>query len=558
MSLTLTLFAKTNFLPSLSHESFATKEVYSFLEEQSKNKISITKSQTSRDILGRIKNQKNTASHEEVLVYDQNKFLDVYISPIEDIPSIQTINGRYEINSAGVKSYWFNDEKLSEKDYFNKVTNITTSFRPETIYRAKLSRNDIEILLKGATPVFIDTYKEPILDYYTNYNIIFSYSDIFSHAHNNGFKGQEIGIFFDEIGCPDPIGYNRSYFIQLNNCNNGIQMHPTGVASILSKTAPMATLYAHDGSGISSLEDLKIDDHTPKIELSSHSWHYKTNGSYSIYDKVFDNYIYKSRLISFVASGNIDPKDTSAFVGSPALALNTIAVGAVNPSNNNYASYSKWKNSNVGNQKPEMANYSEFYFPNINLNIWDGNFAGTSASTPYTAATYANLLSQHAFLKRHPELIKALVVSSEKIPIGNPNHDEDNNWIAAEGLPKYSSLAWNHRFRYWNGENTCCLDQNNKIVFTEANISSNTHYRIAIAWLTSGDYAMQHQSISQDFDLLVWQGNRLIASSSSARNPFEIVDFTTNSNNNLKIEIIRYANSGDDNIILGYSLWNDF
>jgi len=34
--------------------------------------------------------------------------------------------------------------------------------------------------------------------------------------------------------------------------------------------------------------------------------------------------------------------------------------------------------------------------------------------------------------------------------------------------------------------------------------------------------------------------------------------FTTTSNADLTIEIYRYANSGTDNVILGYTLWNDF
>lgn len=52
--------------------------------------------------------------------------------------------------------------------------------------------------------------------------------------------------------------------------------------------------------------------------------------------------------------------------------------------------------------------------------------------------------------------------------------------------------------------------------------------------------------------------NKELESSISAQNPFEVVDFTTTSNADLTIEIYRYANSGTDNVILGYTLWNDF
>lgn len=43
----------------------------------------------------------------------------------------------------------------------------------------------------------------------------------------------------------------------------------------------------------------------------------------------------------------------------------------------------------------------------------------------------------------------------------------------------------------------------------------------------------------------------------SLDNSFEVVDFTTTSNADLTIEILRYANSGSDNVILGYSFWED-
>lgn len=553
------LFAKPTYLPPLELNSFASSEVLKFLEEQNGDVATIVKKNAARDILGRIKNVTNKDNEEIYYVFRPQITLDVSISPLRKNREIKPIFGRYEVSKNGEKSYWLNEKKVPEEIYFERVFELRDDFVPEELYHASLTASEINDLMNGSEPVFIDVARKVVPDYYTNYSVIFSYSEITSHAHGNLFKGQGVGVYFDEYGCSDPIGYNSSYFEQLNGCSNGVQMHATAVATTLSRTAPMAKLYANDGSSANNLNNLNMNNHNPSIEISSHSWHYMTNGSYSSYDKTFDNYIYNNRLISFVASGNIKADDTTTLVGSPALALNTIAVGAVNPSNNNYASYSKWRNSNAGNQKPEMANYSEFYFPNVNLGFWDGNFAGTSASTPYTAAIFADLLSQHGFLKRHPEMVKALIVSGEKMPIGNASsYDTDNNSIGAKGMVRYSSLAWNHRFRYWNSNNSCCFDSNDKITFTESGISSGVHYRIAIAWLTSGNYASQHHSVSQDIDLRVWQNGTLLASSISAKNPFEVVDFTTTSSADLTIEIHRFANSGDDNVILGYSLWNDF
>ena len=552
------LFAKPTHLPPLDLKSFASNDVQAFLKEQKQNTDTIKKNVT-HDILGRIKKtglntEKNTAYY----VLREQKKLNVYISPIRKNREIQSISGRYEINRKGEKMYWLDGKKISEEKYFSAVQQKRNEFIPEQLYQANLTASEIEDLMQGPEPVFIDIVRKPIFDYYTDYTIIFNYSETTSPAHNNSYKGQGIGVYFDDKGCSDPIGYNTSYYQLLGSCPNGILMHPTANASIISKTAPLATIYAHDSADVGFFVNLNINAYIPNIEISSHPWHIHTNGLYSIDDILFDNFIYNNRIISFVSAGNIKSSDTTILIGSPGIALNTITVGATDdPFNNNYYQ-SKWKNSNIQNQKPEMSNYSQFYFPNINLSFWNGCVAGTSASVPYSSAIFADLLSQHAFLKRHPELAKAWVISSEKIPIANASiYDTDNSSIAAKGMSKYSSLAWNHRVRYWQGTNSCCFDSNNKITFSESDISSGVHYRIAIAWLTSGTYAALHHSISQDIDLQVWQNGVLLANSNSLKNPFEVVDFTTTSNANLTIVIHRFANSGSDNVILGYTLWND-
>ena len=65
---------------------------------------------------------------------------------------------------------------------------------------------------------------------------------------------------------------------------------------------------------------------------------------------------------------------------------------------------------------------------------------------------------------------------------------------------------------------------------------------------------MQHNMLSQDLDLFIYQGGTLIASSSAPNNPFELVEFTTNSSTDLTIVIKRIRNAQVDNVILGYNL----
>lgn len=59
--------------------------------------------------------------------------------------------------------------------------------------------------------------------------------------------------------------------------------------------------------------------------------------------------------------------------------------------------------------------------------------------------------------------------------------------------------------------------------------------------------------LPQDLDLFVFQDGALIASSEDAKNPFELVDFTTTSSSDLTIVIKRVRNAKADNVILGYN-----
>ncbi len=80
------------------------------------------------------------------------------------------------------------------------------------------------------------------------------------------------------------------------------------------------------------------------------------------------------------------------------------------------------------------------------------------------------------------------------------------------------------------------------------------HCRAAISWLTSGQYAGENKSLAQDIDLIVYQGTMELASSTSTYNPFEVIDFYTQSNAHLRFEIERFTNSFSDNVVLGFTM----
>lgn len=546
--------AKSNYRPPLVVENVVSDEVRAFLEKTKKNEKLIKKS--NHDLLGR-KKTGNVYPTNYVIVPEETMEVDVaYLGNHK--PSAK-ISGRYEYDG-DTKKFWFNGKTVSESEYFELFSNSQNKTFRNSGFRKKMSASEIESLLSGPQKVFIQKAEEYVENDFVEYSVILGLSEISTHAHVNNYKGDGIGIYFDENGCPHSANVNASYYTQVSPCPDGELIHPTGVAKILQKTAPEARIY---GFGlIDTIPNPYL--YTPNIVIASHSWSKATTaGEYSTYDARYDSYVYDERVTNFFAAGNRTIVNATFKVSSPAIAPNVIAVGAVDPVNFSYMSYSKRYNSTLGNQKPEIGNYAEFIFSDaadftpINGSPWNKKFNGTSAAAPYTAGLAADIFSQHPFFIWHPEVVKALFLSSEKTPIVNADaHDADNVSIAKK-IPTYSSMAWNHRVAYWNDDNDCCFDTNHKITFVESGIQANSHYRIAIAWLTNPDYIVANESLSQDIDLFVYQNNQLIAFSNSSNDPFEMVDFTTSSNSDLTIVIYRFANSGDDDVILGYSFWND-
>ncbi|MCQ2124871.1 MAG: S8 family peptidase [Fibrobacter sp.] len=538
---------KVDVLPQYVPQSHVTRAVEEFLNQKTQYRTA----SVERDVMGRQRDQLKTA------VFPIENRMKVIVSDLSFRESMDSASyGRYE-NDVLFPRYWLNNQLLSKDAYVSRTKKENEKFYKPS-YVDYLTAKEIRELLSGPTPVLVGEYKEPKPS--MTYSSIFTLSQINTHAFTNNHKGNGVGVYFNETGCPETSDLDTDHYSAMTPCYRGYKGHPTGVARILQETAPQAMIYGYD-------EDAYPNPNTmdPQIDVGSHSWTVCAGGDYCQADVDMDDYIYNNRVINFVCAGNknFEDEDDDFWVKSPGLAVNAITVGAVDPMTRNYASYSAWRNSDIRNQKPEVANFTDFFFPNAHY-VWEngsvsynGFFDGTSASTPYMAGMVADLLQDHVFYKRHPEVVKALLLTANSLAIGDADHDRDNYANVAKGVPAYSDLAWNNRSAYWNGPNGCCFDDGGMITKIESNIVANHHYRIAIAWLTPATYVYAHRMISQDLDLFVYQDGELIARSESSSNPFEVVDFFTTSSSDLIVKIKRYSNSGMGDVVLGYNFWHN-
>ena len=541
---------KVSYLPPYEPHSSVSPKVQEFLDASMASYLEQNTVSSSYDVLGRKKKQSHFKTPYS-LVLRQAK-MDVFVSFL-DIPEKdeRTISAEYRFEN-GERQYWLNGVTISEEDYFNSIETNGTFYSPG--YIASLTAEEILSLLNGVTPVYIsEIMSEENAAVYTS---ILDTTTVSTWAFTNSYKGSGIGVYFAENGCPKLSVINTSNFVQNSSCANGVTSHATSMVRVFQTTAPNAILYQYPKGETPNISSLN-----PQVEIGFHSYSTSSDTIYTTNDSNLDDFIYANNITSFVAAGNQTSSTGTFYVTSPGKALNAVTVGGVYPFTNNYEAFSRWKNSQVRNQKPEIATYDYFSFPNDahfvddNGATYNGTTQGTSAAAAFSAGVLADILQQHPFFKHHPEMTKALMITASTKPIGNASsYDQDNNTKAAKGIPLYKDMGWNTRSRYWRGANSCCFT-GDSIVFTESNIVKNKRYRIAISWLVPGSYVFVNKNISQDIDLCVIQDGSIIASSSSSKNPFEVVDFTTHSNSNLKIRIKRYANSGSGNVVLGYNMW---
>jgi len=480
-----------------------------------------------------------------------------------NIPQIEMepMQGRYEYNTETKDYiYYLDNKKVSAKEYDNSMEKYYEKFYNQNrdkrnllisgviksdnrSWTAWMTAEEISDLVKKYKEIAIDTYIEPVSQ--SSVASILSKIQISTHAFPNGYEGYGIGVYVMEVNCRDasiPLYRSSRY---TNNCTGTTDTHHSRVVNVVQHTAPLAHIF---GFGYSSSLYPNPSSYFPPIEIGTHSYGYN-NGSnlYNNYDMNMDNHIYTSRIINFGAAGN-----TGDYVISPNKALNIISVGAVDPAIDRYTSYSSWRNSDIGNEKPELATYTD-----IDMGVY-GFLNGTSAATPLLAGFTATLLDQHPFFKRQPALTKALLLTGETIPINYANSWDKDNWNSAQKITNYSSVAWGTRSAWWSGGNAAHFNSSKEIRFTENGIQANRRYRIAIAWLAPGNYINANRLPPQDIDLWVEQNGVTIAYSVSAKNPFEVVDFTTKSNAPLTIIIYRYSNSGTGDVLLGYHMRDNF
>ncbi|OWV16903.1 hypothetical protein B7992_01195 [Fibrobacter sp. UWH1] len=550
---------------SLERPSRMGESVKKFVDTQKASK-KVKKVSVKSDLLGRSRNSTLTY---EVDVASQQKMKVLVNDVMVEHASLETESGSFDYSaSADSKNYELNGVKMSESQFQKKADNSRKKLRknrrkfkaPRVEY---MTASEIEQEISSNENVYVSEYKGVKYDgldfgedTYLEDFYIRTKSGIDTYAWNKGYYGQGVGIYYSEGGCVPDNYVNHNYFTQMNNCPNGVSSHAIGVARVLQSSTGESHIYG--SAEVIYPED--PDKYPVPIYIGSQSWGYVYDYPYYCSaDAIMDNYIYEYGVAQFVAAGN---DYRYSYVSTPARSMNAVAVGAVSPIDYKYMVYSSSRNGYAHNDKPEVANFTNFYFRrdlhySDENGSYNGRFNGTSAATPYTAGMAALLLSKYPSLKWHPEMLKAVMLVGSTRDVGNTDYDYDGIRTFKAGIPMLDRLTTSPLFknRYWYGANNTNFDKNGRISFTESNIQKGKRYRAAISWLSSGEYVMNNQRLPQDIDLVVRQNGTIIASSASSYNPFELVDFVAPNSGEIEVVITRYRNSSaSENVKLGFSI----
>ena len=318
---------------------------------------------------------------------------------------------------------------------------------------------------------------------------------------------------------------------------------------------------------------------------------------YSDEARTLDNYIYTNRTVEIVAAG--EGSGSNRNFANIAHAVNAITVGAVDPTSGNATAYTpnvrpryctsgigncnSSSSYNIGTTKPEISNYTHFYFNEGGDNsdkgrkytaswgtvsTYDPYYDGTSISAAYTAGMVSDLLATNAFYRRHPEVVKATLLTSASVT-GVPTY--------ATLLPPRSYTDVNHAYpykhesRFWVGDINKVKTHEDSYGRKEIRFKVKTsdfesnNFVAAISWLSSGDDIANLAKIPQDFDLRAYANNSgnlndlgtFLDSSLSSFDAFEKVSFSTSANYIVFVITLYSDDANSENrgqVVLGFDM----
>lgn len=462
-------------------------------------------------------------------------------SEVMDEKKLKThLNTRISNLSNAIKA---RDEKMRDRVNQFAVRNSLTG-APELISAANEARSSVTLRMeKGQLEWFAIMNRDLILGIElvpkpaNDLASAMPSSRVDPYALNYSNRGNGIGIYMSEGNCPDP-GHIANY----TRLSGTRDPHSDNVSAIVRGVSPESYLYCRAGYTLPSPTDLAGSGGNPRVHIETHSWGdtLSDNANYIIADRDFDNHVYNNDVVVFKSAGNFGLNN--GYINSPGKALNVITVGNYDDSNDAIAATSSFRNSQIGDNKPEVV------APGESITAGGYTYWGTSQATPHAAGFAADLMSTYSWMQLKPYYFKAIMLAGATKNIAGGG---DSVGVGALDFYNtfYQSISWsdegaNNRFSELDNMDAHPGDGN---IDRKFSLPANKNTRVALVWFNRGDYLYGHRTdahpIGMDLDLSILDPNgNLIAGSYSWDNPYEVVNFITSMAGEYTVRINRHAN----------------
>ena len=339
-----------------------------------------------------------------------------------------------------------------------------------------------------------------------------------------GLKGTGVKVGMFEYGAPLEHEELDPEKVTIVGTNVEKQDHPRWMAiCIVGKTfgiAPDALLYATNDD-YSNIELLISQG----IKVLNVSWGQYTN-NYSSHDKWFDHMAIQHNLLLICSAGN--EEGTRTFVRAPAMAYNTIGVGAVHNMGTGTIDTDDKLNTS------SSYNHTGSYKPDLVATMgWSNDTQGaTSAAAAVVTGVSALMLELKPSLAYQPHVMKAILMAScqRKVRSHTGNIDE----TMSQGITRTQGVgiidAWNaiciiSQGQYGYGTFSGAEEAR---YFVQPPYGAS-HMNVSVTWLRNNTASGDHTSVSNvtagtqhNIHLQVYRGETLAGSSALANSSTEM------------------------------------
>ncbi|WP_173384469.1 S8 family serine peptidase [Fibrobacter succinogenes] len=367
------------------------------------------------------------------------------------------------------------------------------------------------------------------IQYEDFYDVLWEDNYLRANRITNWFsdRSSDVGLYMGTEALPAMYAYRIPVRYKMVNSNESFYRVPddevraTKIFSLIPSTSKYSVVYVGKNNPIDPAGQ------QPQVYMGLRSDKISKTSNYMTSARNLDDFIYQYRTVEIVPAGNYGK--SGGQLNSQAHSANAITVGAIDPFSMRVTDYTSTETHSQGSAKPEVCNFSNFYMKDdnhafyarrYNYNnreyLYQPFYDGTEMAAAFTAGMVSNLLAINPFYRWHPEVVKALLLTSQ-----GTNMTSYPNGSGLTSAPAYDFLVFGtndgerkfgYDSRYWNGDinklKTRTVDNKHEIWFVTRNNRPGGLTTAAIAWLSSGKDVARTGKIPQDFDMYIYGSDK--------------------------------------------------